>query len=246
MADVVTSARAAIPLAWWYGFEAVLRRYPKPWLPNFLTNTRLFFAGPSLVLLYYLNWFSVPIVLFAYGVFCLTDKLDGWLARLWDCESEYGKKADETADKVIVIFTAGIVAFDWQMTFFELGLMAIMMWRELSIFSARHVFGLGASLPVSYVAKCKTAFQMVSVGCVLVRMEPLGDWWDSTIEYIGFSTLIIATALTIYSGHRYAQAALEDDPPFWVGASMIGGALLTAVPFALWWMYLDTGTLFGF
>jgi CDP-diacylglycerol--glycerol-3-phosphate 3-phosphatidyltransferase len=255
MVDLTSTARVINLLSWWYGlietlrqlwrgFEKYLRRYPIPWLPNMLTTARMA-VGPFLIIFYYLDLFGLKFVVSTFAIACVTDRIDGWLARLWDCETSYGKKADEIADKIIVICTVGIVAFDWQMTFSELSFLAIIMWRELSIFVARHWLKIGKNIPVSWSAKIKTGIQMLAVGILILRMFVIGQigvW----INWTGTITLIAASMLTIYSGFLYAKSALKNgDPIYLLVVSVVSGAILTVCPFAIWWMYVQTGSFFS-
>src|SRR6266540_3446862 len=86
---------------------------PRGYIPNALTILRLVLI-PAFVALVLTSdrghsW-SAAIVFGAAGV---TDQIDGWLARRWRVESEFGKVADPLADRlmidaaVVLLFLAG-------------------------------------------------------------------------------------------------------------------------------------------
>ena len=71
-------------------------------LPNILTLARIA-AVPVVVVLILLDdhlwrWLALAV----YAVACVTDYLDGYLARVLDTQSDFGRLLDPIADKILV------------------------------------------------------------------------------------------------------------------------------------------------
>lgn len=66
-------------------------------IPNILTSFRLIIA-PIILILGFLNHIKIVLVLTILG--CITDLVDGFLARKWNVSSQFGAKLDAVSDKV--------------------------------------------------------------------------------------------------------------------------------------------------
>src|SRR5438093_1618708 len=71
-------------------------------LPNALTIAR-FAMVPAFVVVYAQatnghDWVAGTL----FGIAGVTDQVDGWLARRWHVESEFGKYADPLADRLMI------------------------------------------------------------------------------------------------------------------------------------------------
>src|SRR6058998_571660 len=75
---------------------------PLALLPNLLTIARLVLIPVYVALvLASTNGHSWPAAI-VFGVAAVTDQVDGWLARRWHVESEFGKVADPLADRLMI------------------------------------------------------------------------------------------------------------------------------------------------
>src|SRR5512133_3415242 len=71
-------------------------------IPNLLTIGRLILIPVFVVLVLVSDGgYSWPAAI-VFGVAGVTDQIDGWLARRWHVESEFGKIADPLADRVLI------------------------------------------------------------------------------------------------------------------------------------------------
>ena len=66
-------------------------------IPNMLTAFRLVIA-PIILIFGFLGKINIVLVLTILG--CITDLIDGFLARKWDVVSQFGAKLDAVSDKV--------------------------------------------------------------------------------------------------------------------------------------------------
>ena len=147
-------------------------------LPNLLTLSRIL-AVPGLVALMWgpgaWQWLAAWVLFSIAGA---TDYLDGYLARAYGTVSKIGVFLDPIADKIMV--AAVIVMLVHAGVVHGLAVIAalIILLREIIVSGLReYLAGLQVSLPVSQLAKWKTAFQMIALGAlVLAGAEALLPW----------------------------------------------------------------------
>src|SRR2546429_5362980 len=77
------------------------------WIPNALTIARLAMIPVFIALLLASDGGHSWAAAIVFGVAAITDQVDGWLARRWSVESQFGKVADPLADR-LMIDAAGI------------------------------------------------------------------------------------------------------------------------------------------
>jgi CDP-diacylglycerol--glycerol-3-phosphate 3-phosphatidyltransferase len=180
-------------------------------LPNWLTIIRLVVSPLTLPLLlvYFLPhnilWFNIALA-FLFVLFALTDFFDGYLARKFDQETSLGKMLDPIADKFLVYSTlialleARKILFYWVIIFigrefFVMGLRSVALEHKLSV-------------PVSWLGKVKTFFQMVLLTWIIVNpyQKTLGysSMWNGGELFL----LIITLALSVISAYQYYTAFL--------------------------------------
>ncbi len=174
-------------------------------LPNLLTLSRVG-AIPLIIALFYVpgDWPRyVACIIFSAAGF--TDVLDGYLARSRAQVSSMGRILDPIADKLLVVSTiAMLLAFDRIAGMAVLGAVVILC-RELMVSGLREVLAdIRLRVPVSRLAKWKTAIQMVALGFLIV-----GDagWYLVPVVLIGELLLWIAVTLTLITGWAYFRAA---------------------------------------
>lgn len=143
----------------------------------------------------------------AAGVFALaafTDFLDGWLARKLDAVTAFGRFLDPIADKLIV--AAVLIALTAQGRLGPYGEIAAMLivFREILVSGLREFLAEHAiAMPVSRLAKWKTALQLVALPLLIVGAELPDGGHD-----IAIGVLWIATLLTVVTGLDYLSAGL--------------------------------------
>src|SRR6478609_10418253 len=71
-------------------------------IPNLLTIGRLILIPVFVVLLLVSDGGHSWPAAIVFGVAGVTDQVDGWLARRWHVESEFGKFADPLADRLMI------------------------------------------------------------------------------------------------------------------------------------------------
>lgn len=173
-------------------------------LPNILTLSRIALL-PVLIALFYWPHPAAPwVALGIYTFCCITDFLDGYLARSMQSVSNMGKFLDPISDKIFVAcIILTIAAFDringlWLIA----GL--VIFTREFLISGLREFLGpQNIQVPVSNLAKWKTTFQMIALGFLIVGHP--GDVLVPHTLLIGQILLSIAAFITAWTGMDYLK-----------------------------------------
>jgi CDP-diacylglycerol--glycerol-3-phosphate 3-phosphatidyltransferase len=203
-------------------------------VPNLLTTSRLVLAAAFFVMLSFYQYDGrgdLParwLLHWAFITYCIamaTDFLDGYLARRWNSESDFGRIVDPFVDKVLVlgsfIFFAGknfiipepkaqyVVK---TITGVAPGIVVILLCRELLITSLRGSSESGGkSFGAAFSGKVKMAFQSCTILVILVYVNYY-DWLHVHAEpaatYVRDFGIWGTVAITVFSGVLYIQRAV--------------------------------------
>jgi CDP-diacylglycerol--glycerol-3-phosphate 3-phosphatidyltransferase/cardiolipin synthase len=178
-------------------------------LPNLLTYGRIA-AIPAVVALLFWpkdDWFRWLALVLYVGA-AITDYLDGWLARAWHQHSALGRMLDPIADKLLVAACLLMLVADGTIAGLTIWAALIILSREILVSGLREFLAeLKVSVPVSKVAKWKTAAQLVAVGFLLAG--PAGESVLPGTVAIGVILLWLAALLTIYTGWDYLKSGIR-------------------------------------
>ncbi len=174
-------------------------------IPNYLTAFRIAVL-PLLVAAFYLGEGAWGATL-SSGIFlvaALTDWLDGYTARLWAVQSNVGRFLDPIADKLLVATALILLVSTGQAA--ALPALAIMC-REILVSGLREFLAeIRVSVPVSNLAKWKTAVQMTAITWLLWGVGA-PDW--APVVIMGQWLLWIAAGLTLITGYAYLKTGLK-------------------------------------
>ena len=172
-------------------------------LPNKLTLARVCMIPVFMIVLMcganyeWANYHIWSAIIFA--VASLTDGIDGHIARSRGLVTDFGKFMDPLADKLLVC-TALIcfIQLDWIPAYMAVIIIA----REFIVTGLRTLAASkGIVMAAIMTGKIKTVIQMIAILCTMVfcfmEAEICG------YPAIGFVTMAISTAFTIYSGYEY-------------------------------------------
>jgi CDP-diacylglycerol--glycerol-3-phosphate 3-phosphatidyltransferase len=185
-------------------------------LPNVLTLLRVAVIPVVLGLIYlpYPQLYLRQVAFCLYAAACVTDWIDGYLARKWGQTSKFGAFLDPVADKLLVAVSL-VMLLEARPSSILAVLVAIIIGREITISALREwmaELGQRTSVAVGWVGKLKTVFQMVAIGCMLWEIPLFGI----PIYEIGFVLLLAAAVLTVWSMLLYLRAAwpyMKEDHP---------------------------------
>jgi cardiolipin synthase len=173
-------------------------------LANLLTLSRIGAIPILIALLYVPGPLWAWIACATFTIIGVTDWLDGWVARRWGEQSDFGRFLDPIADKLLVATVILALCAQQRIAGVMIVFALIILCREILVSGLREFLaGLKVGVPVSSLAKWKTAIQMVALGFLIV-----GDQGPFPIKLIGDVGLVLAAVLTIYTGWDYLRAGL--------------------------------------
>jgi len=176
-------------------------------LPNAITIARFALVPAFVVLLARAqgghDWTAGII----FGVAGVSDQVDGYLARRWHVESEFGKYADPLADRlmidaaVIMLFVAD--RLPWA------ALVVIVARDAVLVAGTRFVLPHGYEFSVSFLGKAATWVLYAGVAFVIVTHDgtswPLWVFWIGLGMAVGAGVLYGASAWRTIRGGRHVQ-----------------------------------------
>ena len=180
-------------------------------LPNALTIFRVILTPFFIYLLFSSSMYSNLYALIIFILASVTDAFDGYYARKYNIETEFGNFLDPLADKILV--SSAFISF-YLLDLIELWMVVVILSRDFFITFLRIVMKKnGQSLKTSRIAKSKTAVQLILIIFILIflaleKMEAsmfslLGN---IILEYnIVYKATFIVSIFTFYTGFRYFQ-----------------------------------------
>tara|TARA_B100000575_G_C22805952_1_gene475201 strand:+ start:39 stop:572 length:534 start_codon:yes stop_codon:yes gene_type:complete len=171
---------------------------------NFLTIIRIIAAPIILFFLIIENYLICTLLFFIAG---LTDYYDGFLARKYNAESQFGEILDPIADKIIIVFI--LIGLSVNLSSYLIAfLSSFIIAREIGIAALRDFASrnnLSDRTKVTFIAKTKTAIQLFTIGLYLLALTLKFN----LLLVIGDVFLIIATLITLYTGYDYTVNVLK-------------------------------------
>ena len=173
-------------------------------IPNYLTYLRILVI-PALTFVFFLkgewSYYLSTELFFIAGI---SDWLDGYLARIWQAQSSLGRVLDPIADKLLV--ATALILLVGQDRADLLPAIAIVC-REILVSGLREFLAeIRVGLPVSKLAKIKTAAQMLAIGFLLLGAGG-PEWLHS--ELLGKLLLWVSALLTLVTGYAYLRLGLK-------------------------------------
>lgn len=169
-------------------------------LPNALTVLRLLCVPVFAALLLASPRYGAPALVAAWAVFtaaCVTDVVDGYLARSRGLCTSFGAFADPVADKTLVgtalVGLSVLGALPWWVTGVVLG-------REVAVTALRTAVLRHGVIPASRGGKLKTLSQNVAVALYLLPLT-------GTAAALRGPVLAVAVVATVVTGVDYAVGA---------------------------------------
>ena len=170
--------------------------------PNRLTLLRIVLIPVFVVFALLRAQWAQYVALLIYILACITDMLDGRIARARNLVTNFGKFADPIADKLLVMSALVVLVASKRMPAW---VCIVMLAREFIISGLRLVAaGNGRVIAAGKLGKLKTVFQM-SATIALILLVPvtgkalLGRFGVALANVL----MYIATVLTIVSGAEY-------------------------------------------
>jgi len=178
-------------------------------VPNMLSLYRIAVL-PILTVFFFIGgeWATWVNIFFFFWA-CVSDYLDGVIARYTNQSSIFGKFIDHTSDKIMIggvlflLVAFGLIHGIW------IACALIIFTREILISGLREFLGqYKVDVPISWMGKWKTAVQMFASG-FLMAGPVYGPEFIPGAYYIGEFAFLIATIMTVLSGWAYMKAGLD-------------------------------------
>lgn len=180
-------------------------------LPNKLTVVRMVLTPVFLVV------FMAPFIpyhcflgLAVYAVGCITDFLDGKIARKYNLITTFGKLADPVADKMLT--TAALLAL-MDAGYCSIYIVFIVLTREFAVTSVRLAASAqGVVIPANIWGKLKTVSQMVSTILIMLLMALIeAGLLDGSLPLGVISSVLlwITAVLAVISGIIYIKDGVK-------------------------------------
>ena len=177
-------------------------------LANLLTVLRLLLVPVFLFFLFAGDGHHSGSRVAAFAVFAvavITDRLDGWLARTYGLETEFGKLADPIADKLLIgsalIGLSMLGDLPWWVT-------VVILVREIGITVLRFAVLNRGVIPASRGGKLKTLIQAIAIGLFILPLNTWSGPW-LTVVWVVMGAAIV---LTVVTGLDYLSSALRVKP----------------------------------
>lgn len=139
------------------------------------------------------------IACLVYALACITDTIDGDLARKYNLVTEFGKAADPIADKALVgaalIGLSVLGVLPWWVT-------AVVLVREVGVTVLRFWVIRHGVIPASRGGKVKTLLQNVAIGLFVL---PSWHWLHDVAWVVMIAAIIVALA----TGGDYVARAIR-------------------------------------
>ncbi len=176
-------------------------------LANALTLARIGLI-PFILLTFFIDY-PMPRLVAAclFILACITDYLDGLVARVFNQETRFGEILDPIADKLLIASTLlMLVGFD-RISKFSILAAVVILCREILVSGLREYLAeTNIFLSVSWIAKIKTAIQMFAIA-LLLYIDPQQS--PIALRILGELLLWVAAGITLYSGWIYIQTSID-------------------------------------
>jgi cardiolipin synthase len=178
-----------------------------PNIPNLLTLARIALIPIIMAAFYTDNHLGRWVATLAFVIACFTDFLDGYVARMWAQTTRFGEFLDPVADKLLVASTLLMLVGFGRIQPVSFLPAIIILCREILVSGLReHLSDLQVQMPVTTLAKWKTAAQMTAISLLLIGdISPFGG----AVNLIGEVLLWSAAALTLITGYAYLKSSLR-------------------------------------
>jgi CDP-diacylglycerol--glycerol-3-phosphate 3-phosphatidyltransferase len=168
------------------------------YIPNALTVLRFALVPVFVVLIVQADGGHSWPAGVVFAIAGVTDQIDGWLARRWNVQSEFGKYADPLADRLMIDAAVLLLYLADRLPWAAL---VIVFGRDiLLIAGARVVQPRGYEFSVNFLGKTATWVLYLAVGCVIVTSK--GDRWPLVIFWVGVGLAIAAAAVYGFGAWR--------------------------------------------
>ena len=142
-----------------------------------------------------------------FGVAGVTDQVDGWLARRWHVESQFGKLADPLADRLMIDAAIVLLWLDGKLPWPGL---AVILFRDVLLVGGyRLVVPRGYEFAVTRLGKLATWLLYSAIGFVLVTSREAA--WPEWLFWAGLALAVVAGIQYLLKARREVGRGVQGD-----------------------------------
>ena len=168
-------------------------------LANKITLSRILFIPVIIVLLHWPNKIFCLIAAVCLLLACLSDMLDGWVARREKQVTRFGKFLDPLADKLLV---CSVLVMLTRLAWIPAWVVIVIIGRELLVTGLRAMAAdQGVVIAADKYGKLKTILQSIALIFLTIHYELFGI----SPVLPGKIVLYIALVVTVFSGANYLR-----------------------------------------
>src|SRR5438034_2596146 len=172
------------------------------WIPNALTIARLAMIPVFIALLLASDGGHSWAAAIVFAVAAITDQVDGWVARRWRVESNFGKVADPLADRLMIDAAVILLWNAGRLPWVALAIPA----RDVALVAGyKLVVERGYDFSVNLAGKAATWLLYASLAFVMVTRE--GTDWPLWIFWAGFGLAVVSLAGYVIKARREVRTA---------------------------------------
>ena len=197
-------------------------------IPNILTIMRIVLIPVLIVSFYIPSKITNLVVALLFLIASITDYFDGYLARYYKTQSNFGRCFDPIADKLLVSVALLMLVNFANGNLLILIPSIIIICREILVSGLREFLaGLQVSVPVTRLAKWKTGIQMTAITALLLASngstytftqimellradQALRTLLSGQVEFLGTILLNISAILTMITGYIYLKIGIKN------------------------------------
>jgi CDP-diacylglycerol--glycerol-3-phosphate 3-phosphatidyltransferase len=169
-------------------------------LPNTITVFRMGVVPILLLMPAFPGRVGSQVIAWLFILAVTSDLVDGWLARRGQQVTRIGKLLDPLADKLVVTTALVVLLGMGRLPGWSTVLVVVIIGRELAVTGLRGIASAdGHVMGAQWQGKAKTLIQNVAIGALIFPDPTLG----LPAHAIGLALLVVATALTLWSGWVY-------------------------------------------
>ncbi len=171
-------------------------------MANLLTFFRIVLILPFVACFFIGGDWSRWVAFALFAIAGVTDFFDGYIARRLNQTSALGAALDPIADKLLTSVALVLLIMDRTLTDLHVIVALIIILREFWVAGLREALAGEISIPVTFLAKWKTAIQFIAIALLLLPAPDIA-------RAIGVFFLWAGAAITVWTGKHYTQLALQ-------------------------------------
>ncbi|MDP7111299.1 MAG: CDP-diacylglycerol--glycerol-3-phosphate 3-phosphatidyltransferase [Myxococcota bacterium] len=172
-------------------------------LPNSLTMARIAVIPLVMVLMVFPGRFMCQVAMWLFIAACITDIVDGFLARRLGLTSTVGAFLDPLADKLLVM---AVMVMLIPLDRIPAWMVVLLLSREITITALRGIaVSEGIVIAAGKLGKYKTAFQDTALGFLIFHHA----WKGIDAHSVGIVLMWFALGYSLVSGWTYLRGFLR-------------------------------------